>query len=511
VKISVWKRLKAPGRKSDLILAAFLLLHFISYEFSNRSLSEAIEHLISAIFFLWVYLSYLKPADYAADLISDTLQRHGDAIPPTSDPLLVAETARDRMDRYSTELSKKRIEQQAMMDKRLEDQTKANQDLLTHHRYTKKMLQSLRTEEVFETLVKGVRDGLGFHGAALGVIDREGYLVFHEDADPDGGALIRIPGWNGNSLLARTIWSGNYLLYPSLNEHTHVLEDRTLLGEGTSFLLPLIRKHGRKCSEVKSCGNVDCSSYLSSNPRCWVDHSEDCTGNSHVPPEERKRACVQCEMFLPISLLVLRSRPESRKISRETIVPVVTLANEASMALEMVELHENLRKMSITDGLTGLFNHREFYQQLRRELERARRYRHTVSLLIIDVDNFKRYNDKFGHLAGDLALRKISDLLRHCARTTDIVARYGGEEFAVILPESTSSGALMLAERIKTEVAIHNFLPQVPGEVHLTVSIGIYTAEEGAVTEDQIVSYADQAAYSAKDAGKNCVVVKTHA
>jgi diguanylate cyclase (GGDEF)-like protein len=114
-------------------------------------------------------------------------------------------------------------------------------------------------------------------------------------------------------------------------------------------------------------------------------------------------------------------------------------------------------------------------------------------------------------LAGDLALRKISDLLRHCARTTDIVARYGGEEFAVILPESTSSGALMLAERIKTEVAIHNFLPQVPGEVHLTVSIGIYTAEEGAVTEDQIVSYADQAAYSAKDAGKNCVVVKTHA
>jgi diguanylate cyclase (GGDEF)-like protein len=216
-------------------------------------------------------------------------------------------------------------------------------------------------------------------------------------------------------------------------------------------------------------------------------------------------------MFLPIALLVLRSRPESRKISRETIVPVVTLANEASMALEMVELHENLRKMSITDGLTGLFNHREFYQQLRRELERARRYRHTVSLLIIDVDNFKRFNDKFGHLAGDLALRKISDLLRHCARTTDIVARYGGEEFAVILPESTSSGALMLAERIKTEVAIHNFLPQVPGEVHLTVSIGIYTAEEGAVTEDQIVSYADQAAYSAKDAGKNCVVVKTHA
>jgi diguanylate cyclase (GGDEF)-like protein len=216
-------------------------------------------------------------------------------------------------------------------------------------------------------------------------------------------------------------------------------------------------------------------------------------------------------MFSPIALLALRNRPESRKISRETIVPVVNLANEASLALEMVDLHEQMRKMSITDGLTGLFNHREFYQQLRRELERARRYRHTVSLLIIDVDDFKRFNDRFGHLAGDLALRKIADLLRHCARATDVVARYGGEEFAVILPESTASGALMLAERIKTEVAVYNFLPQVPGEVHLTVSIGIYTAEEGAISEDQLVGYADQATYSAKDAGKNRVVVKTHA
>jgi len=511
VKISVWKRLKSPGRKSDLILAAVLLLLFVSFEFSDRSASEIVEHLISMIGFLWLYLRYLKPADYAVDLLSDTLRKHGDALPATSDPFSAAEAAKDRLDRYSAELSEKWYEQQALMDRRLDELTKANQDLLTHHRCTKKMLQSFRTEEVFETLLKGVRDGLGFHGAALGVIDRDGHIVFHEDNDQDGGSLVRIPGWNEKSLLARSAWSGNYLLYQSLNEHTHLPEERTLLGEGPSFLLPLIRKHGRKCSEVKSCGNIDCSSYLSNNPRCWVDHSRDCGVNIRVPPEDRRKACVLCEIFSPIALLALRSRPESRKISREAIVPVVTLANEASMALEVVELHDNLRKMSITDGLTGLFNHREFYQQLRRELERARRYRHTVSLLIIDVDDFKRFNDRFGHLAGDLALRKISDLLRHCARTTDIVARYGGEEFAVILPESTSGGALMLAERIKTEVANCNFLPQADDKIHLTVSIGIYTVEEGAVSEDQMVSYADQAAYSAKDAGKNCVVVKTHA
>jgi diguanylate cyclase (GGDEF)-like protein len=220
---------------------------------------------------------------------------------------------------------------------------------------------------------------------------------------------------------------------------------------------------------------------------------------------------VQCGLFSPAAFLAVRGLSGPRSLSRETIVPIVALANEATLAIEVVELHENLRKMSITDGLTGLTNHREFYNQLRKELERARRYRHTVSLLIIDVDDFKKYNDRFGHLAGDLALKKISDLLRYCARATDIVARYGGEEFAVILPESSASGALMLAERIKTEVANFNFLPQVPGEVHLTVSIGIYTAEEGAVTEDQLVGYADEAAYSAKNTGKNRVVVKTHA
>lgn len=511
VKTSVWKRLKAPGRKSDLILAAVLLLLFVSYEFSDRSFAELAEHAISMFAFIWLYLQYLKPADNAVDLLSDSLRKHGDHVPPASDPLFVAEAAKDRLDRYSEEMSRKWFEQQAALDRRLDELVKANQDLMTHHRCTKKMLQAFRTDEVFETLIKGVRDGLGFNGATLGVLDREGYLLFHEDTSSEGGSLVRIPVWNENSILCRTFWSGNYLLYNSLNEQTHVLEDRTLLGDGTGFLMPVLRKHGKKCSEVKSCGNVGCSSYMVANPRCWMEHSGNCIDNARVAADEKMKACTQCEIFSPMAMLVLRSWPESRKISRENMVPVVNLANEASIALEVVELNDNMRRMSITDGLTGLFNHREFYQQLRRELERARRYRHTVSLLIIDVDDFKRYNDRFGHLAGDLALRKIADLLRHCARTTDIAARYGGEEFAVILPESTAGGALMLAERIKTEIAGCNFLPQLTGEYHLTVSIGIYTAEEGAVTEDQMVSYADQAAYSAKDAGKNCVVVKTHA
>jgi len=195
-------------------------------------------------------------------------------------------------------------------------------------------------------------------------------------------------------------------------------------------------------------------------------------------------------------------------LNRENAVPISGLASEAGHALEVVSLYDNMKIMAVTDGLTGLYNHREFYQSLRRELERARRYRHTLSLLMIDVDDFKRFNDRFGHPAGDVALRNISDLLRNCARTSDIIARYGGEEFALILPESTPGGALMVAERIKLEVAGHNFIQNAIHSVHLTVSIGIYSSENGNVTEDQIVSLADEASYIAKKAGKNQVVVK---
>jgi diguanylate cyclase (GGDEF)-like protein len=234
-------------------------------------------------------------------------------------------------------------------------------------------------------------------------------------------------------------------------------------------------------------------------------------GGSPEVHREAIIACLRCDVFPSSALLVVRSAGNGKVVNRENAVPLSNLASEAGLALEVVSLYESLKIMSVTDGLTGLYNHREFYQALRRELERARRYRHTLSLLMIDVDDFKRFNDLFGHPAGDLALRNIADLLRKHARTTDIIARYGGEEFAVILPESTPGGALMVAERIKLEVAGHNFIQDAKEPVHLTVSIGIYSADNGEISEDQIVSLADDASYAAKKSGKNRVVVKAPA
>jgi diguanylate cyclase (GGDEF)-like protein len=265
------------------------------------------------------------------------------------------------------------------------------------------------------------------------------------------------------------------------------------------------------CVEAKNCADRTCPNYLSGNLKCWLRHvpPEFFTGGGD--PEKFREAltpCFRCEMFPSSALLIVRSEMNGKVVTRENTLPISILASEAGLALEVVSLYDNMKKMAVTDGLTGLLNHREFYQSLRRELERARRYRHSLSLLIIDVDDFKGFNDQYGHPAGDAALRTIAELLRKCARTTDVLARYGGEEFAVILPESTPGGALMVAERIKSEVAGHNFNYSLNDQTNLSVSIGIYSSDNGEASEDQIVSLADEACYVAKKSGKNRVVVK---
>jgi diguanylate cyclase (GGDEF)-like protein len=347
----------------------------------------------------------------------------------------------------------------------------------------------------------------------IGKVSTDGHLDFQGETDPVSGTPLRIPLWNPGSLLARTFWSGN-LFHASPLELHHLPEEESILGSSPVLCLPVMRNLQVRCAEVKNCADRTCPNYHSENLNCWLRQIPQEFFNAGGDPEVYREAitsCLRCEVFPSSALLVVRSVENGKRVNRENAVPISNLASEAGHALEVVSLYDNMKIMAVTDGLTGLFNHREFYQALRRELERARRYRHTLSLLMIDVDDFKRFNDRFGHPAGDFALRNIADLLRKCARTTDILARYGGEEFAVILPESTPGGALMVAERIKMEVAAHNFIQNADDPVHLTVSIGIYSSENGDVTEDQIVSLADEASYTAKKSGKNQVVVKSPA
>jgi diguanylate cyclase (GGDEF)-like protein len=168
-------------------------------------------------------------------------------------------------------------------------------------------------------------------------------------------------------------------------------------------------------------------------------------------------------------------------------------------------LKVELQKLAITDDLTKLFNARHFYQELQSEADRCRRYRRPLSLLLLDIDHFKRYNDTFGHLEGNNVLSRMGELIQSRLRTMDSAYRYGGEEFTVILPETNGEEALRVAERIGETVAEEAFDPQGRDEpIHITVSVGVAEYRTGEPLEN-FVRRADMAMFAAKQDGRNRV------
>lgn len=179
------------------------------------------------------------------------------------------------------------------------------------------------------------------------------------------------------------------------------------------------------------------------------------------------------------------------------------LAFQAAAAVEQFRLFEETQRQAVTDGLTGLFNHREFQKRLQEELERCKRYGRDFSLLLIDIDFFKSFNDTHGHPFGDLVLKEIGSLIQKTVRTMDVPARYGGEEFAVIAPETTSENAKLLAERLRSYVSTLPFQTPAGQQVVLSVSIGLASFPLDAQDRENLIQAADQALYFAKEAGRN--------
>lgn len=177
------------------------------------------------------------------------------------------------------------------------------------------------------------------------------------------------------------------------------------------------------------------------------------------------------------------------------------LALQAAAAIQRTRLHEETERLATTDGLTGLLNRRTFNTVLDRRFREADRYRRPLSLLLLDIDHFKKVNDTHGHPAGDAVLRGVARIAQRCARETDAVARYGGEELALILPETDADGARAVAERIRkaVEAAQH---PTEQGAVRVTVSIGVATQGP---SPEEMVEGADKALYRAKQGGRNRV------
>jgi diguanylate cyclase (GGDEF)-like protein len=182
------------------------------------------------------------------------------------------------------------------------------------------------------------------------------------------------------------------------------------------------------------------------------------------------------------------------------------LAASAAMAYENSRLNHELEKMVIIDELTGVYNYRYFSEKLADEKKRAARYRQPLSLLMVDIDWFKRCNDTYGHEAGNVLLKGIVGVIKVSIRDTDVLARYGGEEFIVILPQTLHEDAHLIAERIRSEVENSRFGDGVKYPLlHATVSIGITTFPDNGRNEEEIVQLVDRAMYLAKGQGKNAV------
>ena len=205
-------------------------------------------------------------------------------------------------------------------------------------------------------------------------------------------------------------------------------------------------------------------------------------------------------------ICAFRDRPKRFQFSDLKLFNSV--AEHLAVAMENARLFEETKQMAITDGLTGLYNKRFFLDVMQSEVERAKRCEHDLSLIMMDIDNFKHYNDTNGHPAGDVLLKELATLIQDAIRKVDIPCRYGGEEFVVILPETAKHDAKIVAEKLVAIVNSHPFLhadDQPMGFV--SVSMGLATFPQDGADEDDLVCKADEALYTAKTSGKNKVVL----
>jgi diguanylate cyclase (GGDEF)-like protein len=193
---------------------------------------------------------------------------------------------------------------------------------------------------------------------------------------------------------------------------------------------------------------------------------------------------------------------EPGKFTSDEMATLGTLVNQASAQVSNAILHEQVEQVAITDGLTGLYNHRHFQERLSHELKRSLRQEQPASLLLLDIDHFKNLNDNYGHPFGDEVLKMISAQLSDVARDIDLVARYGGEEFVVILGNTGRRDCKKVAERIRKGIESLSFAFE--GEtVKTTVSLGGATFPEDGETKEELIRRADQALYHSKHSGRN--------
>ena len=200
-----------------------------------------------------------------------------------------------------------------------------------------------------------------------------------------------------------------------------------------------------------------------------------------------------------VGLILIESDDASRVWGENELLLLHTVAEQLTVAVKQADMFAQMQLQALTDSLTGCYNRRSFEMQLEQNIQLATRMRQPMSLIMIDIDNFKHINDRAGHSTGDIALQIVADTLRGELRAVDTAARFGGDEFAIILPQANIRGALVVAERLQKRL----INTQIPGYGLITASFGVASFPQHASSRDLLVLAADRALYESKHAGRN--------
>lgn len=281
----------------------------------------------------------------------------------------------------------------------------------------------------------------------------------------------------------------------------------------TVFLKPFEKE---ACWEIKQCAREECPMFGRRDCLCWFMESACIICSGITDPADRLNFLLKCDVYKkaqekyytePVELehngkllhIYRRNVMDEKGALIGEILDVVDMTPEK-------DFREQLRMLSITDPLTGLHNRRYITQRVTEEFHESKRYGRDLSLMIIDIDDFKKINDTYGHPAGDEVLRQLATVLERERRKSDVVGRYGGEEFVVIMPHTKKQEAAVMAERLRKKIKTHEFSAG-PEKSSLTISIGVSSLTENIYDVDDLLKIADKALYQAKGEGKNKVVV----
>ncbi|MEA3488824.1 MAG: sensor domain-containing diguanylate cyclase [Candidatus Omnitrophota bacterium] len=370
---------------------------------------------------------------------------------------------------------------------------KARKELAMLSEITNAMMRSLELDQVFYTILTALtfREGLGFDRAILFLVNEEKQILEGKMGIGPHSAEEADKVWNRvddeRLTLDKLLTEYDKFKTDPESKLNSVVKSITIPLQEDMGILALTILEGMpfeiNSEEAKSRVNDEIKQLL--NMDLFVT----------VPLKTKDRT---------LGVILVDNISSGKLITNDNMRILFMFADHAALAIENSRLYEKTVHLSQTDWLTGLWNARYLNSVLGKKLEKAEKEEGSLGLLLIDIDNFKRYNDTLGHQEGDKAIKRVAQLLTRHSRSSDFVCRYGGEEFCIVMDRIDKTQARIIAERFRSEVE-NSFKhdDSIPGEVKLTISLGLAIFPVDAARKETLISKADQALYRAKKAGKN--------